>query len=736
MLIKLILIAAIVAGIAKGNPVNPNATFEAKALFSNLMKIQQEDRLLFGQYDGTYEGRASTGDIYDMTGVKPGMNEWHVPYLYNFQYESKMARLHEDYNSGMLIGFFWRMYNPITGGESHDTSDGAGGTINIDTLLPGGIYYTNYLAQLDIFVEICDELPKINGEPIPVFLRFLPEMSMGSSRWYKSAYCTPDQYRQLWQTAHDYLVLSNGLNNILWQFNPNNTFDTTTNRYGYKEYYPGHDLVDICGRNTPDDEYLMGPNAMDSMRHAISVAAEAGKLVAISQQNSYHNNADLNMNGIVDPDEFTPLSNWWTEVWLDRLIEDDLLNKIAFSCAWKSGGTGEDYFIPYKGHEHESNFEAMCAMPEIMLATDVPYLYSPTPLSNEIVFEFIESEGFTNGELVGQQGWIGDSDAFIIDTNNLGRLDLTNSWSTVTYGPGTSGGSGTEFKIGIKFNFQENKVADNNKQILQLLFFGEDSDNINVNFKRQESGNYIMAINEYSGESSTKKGMSVAYSDIGTTNGPAEESAELFFDLELTKGVSESNWIARSKLFNLDVDPGKLYPLDSVELVFTSTINFYDGLLKPGLRVAAPANAKVINLSVDSIQIDALPNPFAIWAHGYNLQGVLGEMTANPDNDQLDNLAEFALGGNPTNSGDEAILPILKRDGDWNFVYRRRLDAVNSGLEYSVETSTNLVSNIWTTNGIIETTTGNINDEFESVTNTLSIDGLSEQFFRLRITGE
>ena len=246
-----------------------------------------------------------------------------------------MARLHEDYNSGMLIGFFWRMYNPITGGESRDTSDGAGGTINIDTLLPGGIYYTNYLAQLDMFVEICDELPKINGEPIPVFLRFLPEMSMGSSRWYKSAYCTPDQYRQLLQTAHDYLVLSNGLNNILWQFNPNNTFDTTTNRYGYKEYYPGHDLVDICGRNTPDDEYLMGPNAMDSMRHAISVAAEAGKLVAISQQNSYHNNADLNMNGIVDPDEFTPLSNWWTEVWLDRLIEDDLLNKIAF-CAWKN----------------------------------------------------------------------------------------------------------------------------------------------------------------------------------------------------------------------------------------------------------------------------------------------------------------------------------------------------------------------------------------------------------------
>ena len=173
-----------------------------------------------------------------------------------------------------------------------------------------------------------------------------------------------------------------------------------------------------------------------------------------------------------------------------------------------------------------------------------------------------------------------------------------------------------------------------------------------------------------------------------------------------------------------------------MELVFTSTINFYDGLLKPGLRVAAPANAKVINLSVDSIQINALPNPFAIWVHDYNLQGVLSEMTANPDNDQLDNLAEFALGGNPTNSGDEAILPILKRDGDWNFVYRRRLDAVNAGLEYWVETSTNLVSDIWSTNGIIETTTGNINDEFESVTNTLSIDGLSKQFFRLRIKGE
>ena len=51
------------------------------------------------------------------------------------------------------------MYNPITGGESRDTSDGAGGTINIDSLLPGGIYYTNKNIE-----ECYDDMKKIDRD--------------------------------------------------------------------------------------------------------------------------------------------------------------------------------------------------------------------------------------------------------------------------------------------------------------------------------------------------------------------------------------------------------------------------------------------------------------------------------------------------------------------------------------------------------------------------------------------
>jgi mannan endo-1,4-beta-mannosidase len=710
-----------------GAPVNPNATLETRALFDNLMQIQQEDRLIFGQYNGTYDGRAANyvGDIYDMTGVKPGMNEWHVPYLYNFNYSSKMARLHEDYAAGMLIGFFWRMYNPITGGEHSDTSDGNGGTIDIDTLLPGGIYHTNYLAQLDMFVEICDDLPKINGNPIPVFLRFLPEMSRGHARWYKEAYCSPEQYVELWQVAHDYLVLSNGLNNILWQFNPNDTDDASTNRFGYKEFYPGHDLVDICGRNTSDFDYLMGTNAMDSMRHAIEVAEEGGKIVAISQQNSYKNNGDFDLDGVIEEGEFASVSNWWTDAWLDRLVEDDLLGKIAFSCAWKNNdGAGESYFLPFSGHEHESNFVAMCSMAEVLLAPDLPDLYAAPALTSGMVWEFVASEGLSSGDLIGQQGWGGDAGAFIVDTNAPGFLSATGSWKSASYGPGLASASGVGFKIGAKIRFTETVAAVGNKQMLQLLFNGADASTVNVSLKRQSTGNYILNINEDSGAASTQKGSSITASVIGTTNGSGSVSSWLYLELALSKGSTPTNWTADAAIYNLETDPGMQAALDSFTHHFVTSNNFADSTLVPGIQSAALDNAQVSNLTFDSITLQALHNTFAQWVAAYGLL----DAAADPDGDGLNNLTEYALGGNPTNANDDAILPTLS--DDLEYIYRRRTD--DPALVYWIETTTNLISNSWETNGLVEMGLGSIESHIEAVTNAVGTDD-PQQYIRLRI---
>ena len=67
---------------------NPNATELTKTVFNNLMKVQNQNKIIFGQYYATWQGVASDNDILDMTGKQPGVTEWHIPFM-KFSYDEK-----------------------------------------------------------------------------------------------------------------------------------------------------------------------------------------------------------------------------------------------------------------------------------------------------------------------------------------------------------------------------------------------------------------------------------------------------------------------------------------------------------------------------------------------------------------------------------------------------------------------------------------------------------------------
>ena len=111
------------------------------------------------------------------------------------------------------------------------------------------------------------------------------------------------------------------------------------------------------------------------------------------------------------------------------------------------------------------------------------------------------------------------------------------------------------------------------------------------------------------------------------------------------------------------------------------------------------------------------------------------QLTGSDDDfDGLDNLAEFALGGNPTNPADQGYAIWFGSAGSiFHYVYPRRK---NSGLLYMVETTTNLVSGVWTNAGLVELpAAGELDTQFDMVTNELSIFG-ANQFLRLHIEVE
>jgi len=144
----------------------------------------------------------------------------------------------------------------------------------------------------------------------------------------------------------------------------------------------------------------------------------------------------------------------------------------------------------------------------------------------------------------------------------------------------------------------------------------------------------------------------------------------------------------------------------------------------------------------DDFRLQVLPamdtQSYSAWIDSYPTLGSSTSYSDDPDSDNMDNLLEYALGGNPVESDASSILPVgsLVDDGGTNwleYVYLRRLDAAERGLTYQVQKNGDLLEDgFWNTNDIAETSAA-MNAEFESVTNRISTDVADVQFMKLKV---
>ena len=141
-----------------------------------------------------------------------------------------------------------------------------------------------------------------------------------------------------------------------------------------------------------------------------------------------------------------------------------------------------------------------------------------------------------------------------------------------------------------------------------------------------------------------------------------------------------------------------------------------------GYELAVSGNDLVLTLTA---------TPYEKWAAGYSL---VGGSSGNDDGDALNNLAEYGMGGDPTNAADIGILPTFGSSGSvFECIYPRR-SAPDSGLIYYLELTDDLVSGSWTNSGYtVVPETGYINDDFEAVTNEIPTLGKTNEFIRVRM---
>jgi hypothetical protein len=170
-----------------------------------------------------------------------------------------------------------------------------------------------------------------------------------------------------------------------------------------------------------------------------------------------------------------------------------------------------------------------------------------------------------------------------------------------------------------------------------------------------------------------------------------------------------------------------------------SNIASFDLIQTDGSGNTAP-NGEMDDLRVglnwaDVTPTNVPPNPYIAWADQYGLtNSTLAAMNYDANGDGLNNLLEYALDGNPTVKDATTVMPHWAVHGPWlDYIFNRRTNYETLGLEYKVETCTNLASDNGWTNANFTELIGSVSGEFETVTNRMNIGVANSQFIRLQV---
>ena len=141
-----------------------------------------------------------------------------------------------------------------------------------------------------------------------------------------------------------------------------------------------------------------------------------------------------------------------------------------------------------------------------------------------------------------------------------------------------------------------------------------------------------------------------------------------------------------------------------------------------------------VALNTDTLVV--MPNNYSEWLALYPALGSLTNQLDDFEPDGLNNLLEFALGGNPVISDASTVLPkgsTGSAEGtNWfYYTYNRLENAASVGLTYTVRSGSNLESGL--TNTVPPSSVSSAGNGLETATHRISTDTATEGFMRLDI---
>jgi hypothetical protein len=380
------------------SPADPDASIEAKNVYTNLKYLVDNGYFIFGQEfptdfqwakDRILDENPHDSDCKDILGQHPGVfgSDFHY-YLEGSSEEREihLRSVRAAHNRGALITFDWHLSSPLERGGSFYVNDGNRGLLeDIDAGMdengqcidgPNGMC-TWYFKQVDRVLEIVKELRfTIVFRPLHEMSGFwfwwgdLRQHSFGKKGHSTFAY----RYKKLYRALVEY-TRANGAHNLLYAWSPSNEakFD----------FYPGDHWVDIVGLDIYEQGTTYGPS-LDIFR------MELGRLTKFADE--HHKIAVLAETGfrMGYPDVET---KFWTEKVLAPLIQGPERLRVAWVLTWMNAQWERSPYIPYLGMENQealADFRLFYQAPQTLFEGDfvgiettnfrvLPFFLSQTP---------------------------------------------------------------------------------------------------------------------------------------------------------------------------------------------------------------------------------------------------------------------------------------------------------------------------------------------------------------------
>ncbi len=346
--------------------VDKNATNETASLFYNMKKLGKT-HIMFGHQDDTYQGNnqgqdwhATLGasntmsDVRNITGVYPAVYGHDYMFITDFQIETNQwfkdqSKLIHDltveaYERGGVNTFCWHCQNQVSKGSFYWKESPVQ---CVPEVLPGGSYHKVFDSTLERVADFAKSLVS-NGVSVPIIFRPWHEAD-GNWFWWGAGHCTPSQYKELYQYTVTFLRDSMGVHNFLYEWSPG----PYTSEAAMNNLYPGDDYVDIIGC----DNYFKSVDATvtQSLKLISDYAKKHNKVAAL---------AETGLDKITN-------KNWYTQVLLKALQSSKM--QLAYTMVWYD--TKNDYYIPYKGHPAESDFQSFKDNSYTIFADKLPDMY-------------------------------------------------------------------------------------------------------------------------------------------------------------------------------------------------------------------------------------------------------------------------------------------------------------------------------------------------------------------------